>query len=202
MQNQMQLISATLLQWEAGPTFCARAYGAQNWDPNHPKPVTSWVRHTGVLRGRCTPWMKNRMAECHYLSTIVPFEVTVAERESEGRERERRRSKDVAEFPRRKSTEFGAQRPQMKSALEFGFATFRLCGLVGITWGKNGWECTLQMLEHIIEVRAPGQATLWQKAAPGSAGDRGSQSCRVQTPNMMGNISMSVSLSLSLSASI
>lgn len=42
----------------------------------------------------------------------------------------------------------------------------------------------------------------WQKAAPGSAGDRGSQSCRVQTPNMMGNISMSVSLSLSPSASI
>ena len=58
------------------------------------------------------------------------------------RERERQRSKDVAEFPGRKSTEFGAQRPQMKSALEFGSATyslwdFALTGCVDL-YGLNG----------------------------------------------------------------
>ena len=41
-----------------------------------------------------------------------------------------------------------------------GLCTYRLCGLVRIKWGKNGWECTLQMLKHNIDVRAPGQATL------------------------------------------
>lgn len=48
-----------------------------------------------------------------------------------------------AGIPWRKRMEFGAQRPQMKLALEFGFATYKpwdlvLLALVRIKWGKNG----------------------------------------------------------------
>lgn len=48
-----------------------------------------------------------------------------------------------AGFCWRKSTGFGSQRPQVKSGLEFGFATYKLWdlalrGLAGITWEKVG----------------------------------------------------------------
>lgn len=75
----------------------------------------------------------------------------MAEREGEKGERwrERERSKDVARtllqagFPWRKRMEFGAQRPQMKLALESGFAAYKpwdlvLLAHVRIKWGKNG----------------------------------------------------------------
>jgi hypothetical protein len=110
--NQTQLISATLLQWEAGPVFCARADGAQNRDWTNPS--LPGLGMLGELRRKFTPWMKSRESEHHSFSNIISVKKVL----QSGLKTDQRRWPELS-----LGTEFGSQRPQKKSRLEFGFVT-------------------------------------------------------------------------------
>lgn len=70
VQNQMQLISATLLQWEVGSTFCAWVDGVQSRDWNNPKPLPSWVGHARRLERETQTWNKKQESEVYHVQVL------------------------------------------------------------------------------------------------------------------------------------
>lgn len=189
MQNQRLLISATLLQWETGSAFCARAYGAQNRDPKPPRASHVLGRTCQRDEGKTHTLNEKESSWVSLFFQYCPFEVSIGEREGEIKEGARtllwqdftgERAQDLDPKSLRWSRHWG-----LAMLLHTSCGISYSIDLQGLNRKKDGWEWIFQALKHNTDTRPLGDAasregctrsswgprlTAWQGPHPGRGG--------------------------------